>query len=222
MGVLLMLMTIGGLAVATPLLLFSLITKRTWLTRFTLAGIAIWFVFYGAMLLGFSLTSNERVLAVGEAKEYCGFYLDCHMHTAVTGVRTAKTIGDKQANGLFYIANVKVFSDAKNPNIALHLIEPKARVVLSDGGKIERDLIAESKLPAKGVMLDADIHNNETIEKEIVFDVPATAADAKLLITEGYGIDKTIEHVLIGDEDSIFHGQTFFELKEQNVVAGVK
>jgi hypothetical protein len=69
--------------------------------------------------------------------------------------------------------------------------------------------MAESKLPTKGVMLDADIHNNQTIEKEIVFDVPADAANAKLLITEGYGIDKTIEHVLIGDEDSIFHAQTF-------------
>jgi hypothetical protein len=130
-----MLMTIGGLAVATPLLLFSLITKRTWLTRFTTAGLAVWFIFYAAMLLGFSLTSNEKVLAAGEAKAYCGFYLDCHMHTAVTGVRTAKTIGDKQANGLFYIANVKAFSDARNPGIALHLIEPKARVVLPDAAR---------------------------------------------------------------------------------------
>lgn len=221
MGVLLMLMTIGGLVVAAVLFVASLITKKMWLTKFTLGGVAVWLVFYTVMLLGFSLTSTEKVLASGEAKEYCGFYLDCHMHTAVTGVRMAKTIGDKQANGQFYIVNVKVFSDARNPNIALHLIEPKARVVLPDGGKIERDMNAEAKLPTAGVMLDTDIHNNDTIEKEIVFDVPVNATNSKLLITEGYGIDKTIEHVLVGDEDSVFHAQTFFELKEQNETAGV-
>jgi hypothetical protein len=174
------------------------------------------------MLLGFSLTSTEKVLAANEAKEYCGFYLDCHMHTEVTGVRTAKTIGDRTAKGTFYIANVKVFSDAKNPEIGLHLIEPKARVVLSDGTKIERDVAAEAQLPTAGVLLDQDIRNNQMIEKEIVFDVVDASADLKLLITEGYGIDKTIEHVLVGDEDSLFHAQTFFKLQEQNVAAGVK
>jgi hypothetical protein len=144
------------------------------------------------------------------------------MHTAVTGVRTAKTIGDETANGIFCIANVKVFSDARNPQINLHLIEPKARVVLEDGEKIVRDEAAEASLPSAGERLDRDTTNQQTIEKEIVFDVPVTAANPKLLITEGYGIDKTIEHVLIGDEDSVFHAQTFFELKEQNIAAGVK
>jgi hypothetical protein len=222
MGVLLMLMTIGGLAVATPLLLFSFITKKAWLTRFTVAGIAVWFVFYTAMLLGFALNSTEKVLAAGEAKEYCGFYLDCHMHTAVTGVRTAKTIGDKTANGTFFIANVKVFSDARNPAIAFRLIEPKARVVLANGDKLTRDTAAEALLPTASIDLGQDIKGRQTIEKEIVFDVPADAKNPKLLVTEGYGIDKTIEHVLVGDEDSIFHAQTFFELKEQNGTAGVK
>ena len=222
MGVLLMLMTIGGLVVAAVLLVVSLVTKKTWLTKFTLGGVAVWVVFYAVMLLGFSLTSSEKVLAAGEAKEYCGFYLDCHMHTAVTGVRTAKTIGDKTANGTFYIANVKVFSDAKNPQINLHLIEPKARVVLANGDKISRDEAAEASLPSASVRLDQDIINNQTIAKEIVFDVPAASGNPKLLITEGYGIDKSIEHILVGDEDSLFHAQTFFELKEQNETAGVK
>jgi hypothetical protein len=215
-------MTIGGLVVAALLLAVSLITKKCWLTRFTLSGVAVWLVFYAVMLLGFSLTSSEKVLGAGEAKEYCGFYFDCHMHTTVTGVRTAKTIGDQTANGRFYIVIVKVFSDAKNPNIKLHLIEAKARVVLANGEKIARDEAAEASLPTAGVSLDRDITNLETIEKEIVFDVPADAANPKLLITEGYGIDKSIEHILVGDEDSLFHAQTFFELKEQNDTAGVK
>ena len=222
MGVLLMLMTIGGLLTAVILLIVAIATKKRWLRNFVVGGVTVWFVFYAAMLLGFSLTSTEKVLAANQAKEYCGFYLDCHMHTAVTKMRTERTIGDRAAKGMFYVVNVKVFSDARNENVALHLIEPKARVVLASGDKIERDEAAEAKLPTGNVQLDTDIHNNEKIEKEIVFDVPTNAANPKLLITEGYGIDKTIEHVLVGDEDSIFHAQTFFELREQNESASVK
>jgi hypothetical protein len=222
MGVLLMLMTIGGLLTAVILLIVAFITKKRWLRNFVVGGVAVWVVFYSAMLLGFSLTSTEKVLAAGEPKEYCGFYLDCHMHTEVTKVRTERTIGDRAAKGMFYVVNVKVFSDAKNDNVALHLIEPKARVILANGDKVERDEAAEAKLPTATVRLDRDIHNNETIEKEIVFDLPTVTDNPKLLITEGYGIDKTIEHLLVGDEDSIFHAQTFFELREQKETAGVK
>ncbi|MEP6789415.1 MAG: hypothetical protein ABJB40_13335, partial [Acidobacteriota bacterium] len=126
MGVLLMLMTIGGLFVAIILLIAASLAKKAWLAKFTLGGVAVWLVFYAAMLLGFSLTSTEKVLAANEPKEYCGFYLDCHLHTMVTGMRTAKTISDQAAKGTFYITKIKVFSDAKNSAIALHLIEPKA------------------------------------------------------------------------------------------------
>ena len=127
MGVLLMLMSIGGLLTALVLLAVAIFTKKKWLRNFVGGGVAVWFVFYAAMLFGFSLTSTEKVLAANEAKEYCGFYFDCHMHTAVTNVRTAKTLGSVSAKGTFYIANIKVFSDAKNPAINLHLIEQIGR-----------------------------------------------------------------------------------------------
>ncbi len=221
MGVLLLLLTIGGFFAVVILLIAASLTKKAWLAKFTLGGVAVWVVFYALMLIGFSLTSQEKVLAVGEAKEYCGFYLDCHMHTVVTGVRTAKTIGTATAKGTFYIAKVKVFSDAKNPAINLRLLEPKARVVQADGTKIERDMAAEAQLPTSDVRLDRDITSRQTIEKEIVFDVLAAVSDLKLLITEGYGIDKTIEHILVGDEDSLFHAQTFFDIREQNDNAGL-
>jgi hypothetical protein len=222
MGVLLMLMTIGGLLTAVILLIVAVVSEKGWLRNFVIGGVAVWFVFYAAMLFGFSLTSTEKVLAAGEAKEYCGFYLDCHMHTAVDSVRRTKSIGGQTANGIFYVVDVRVFSDARDSIIKLDLIEPKARIVLPNGEKIERNMTAESTLPTANVQLDQKITNSQRIEKEIVFDVPTDAVNAKLLITEGYGIDKTIEHVLVGDEDSLFHAQTFFELKEQNETAGVK
>ncbi len=45
MGVLLMLMTIGGVIAAGILVAFSLFTKKTWLTKFTLGGVAVWVAF---------------------------------------------------------------------------------------------------------------------------------------------------------------------------------
>ena len=214
MGVLLMLMTIGGLVVAAILFGVAWLHESAWLKKFVVGGVAIWFAFYLAMLLGTSLLSKERLIAVGDTdgKAFCGFYLDCHLHAAVTDVMRAKAIGNKTAVGEFYIVRVKVFSDARNPQIAFRLIEPKARLVLPDGSLQQRDLEAEALLPTAGVSLDSDIRGRETIEKEIVFDVDQPSPNLKLLITEGYGIDKWIERFLIGDDDSIFHGQQYFAL----------
>ena len=219
MGVLLMLMTIGGLLMALVLFVIALITKKTWLRNFVFGSVAVWFVFYAVMLIGFSLASSEKTLAANEPKAYCGFYLDCHMHTTVTGVRTAKQIGDQTAKGTFYIANIKVFSDARNPNIAFRLLEPRAEVTGRDGHVYQRITEAENLLPTSQVQLNHDIRGKETIEKEIVFDVAEPADRLKLLMTEGYGIDKYIGAVLIDDEDSIWHKQTYFKIAEQNEIA---
>lgn len=222
MGVLLMLMTVGGLAAAVILLAVGLLTKKGWLTKFTLGAAAVWLVFYGVMLLGFSLSSAEKNLAISEAKEYCGFYLDCHMHTVVTGVRSVGTIGDQTAEGEFYIVNVTVFSDAKNPSVGLHLREPKAVVIDANGAKFTRNEAAESSLPTADVDLGQTIWNSSPIEKEIVFDLPVGVRGPRLDISEGWGIERYIEAALVDDEDSIFHARTFFKLQEQNIALGVK
>lgn len=218
MGVLLMLMTIGGLFVGAILLVAAFWKKIIWLKKFVFGGVAVWFVFYAAMLFGFSFMSEEKVLALNETKEYCGFYLDCHLHTSVLEVRTAKQIGNQTAKGIFYIVKVKVLSDAKNPEIPFRLIEPKAEVTDENGRIYTRIAEAENQLPTAQVRLNQDIKGKETIEKEIVFDVAAPSDKLKLLITEGYGVDKYIEAVLVDDDDSILHRQKYFRL-EQNTTA---
>jgi len=68
MGVLLMLMTIGGLILAAVLLGIAWLNDSAWLKKFVLGGVAIWLIFYIAMLLGFSFTSTEKTLQFGEAR----------------------------------------------------------------------------------------------------------------------------------------------------------
>src|SRR3954452_16246665 len=144
MGVLLMLMSIGGVIAAVIMAIVALITKKRWLLRFTLAAVAVWFSFYAVMLMGFSAASTEKELGLNEPKAYCGFYLDCHMHTAVTAVRTTKRLGEREANGDFYVVRVKVFSDAGRARLGLLTVD--AHVVDGRGNVYVRDDMAETEL----------------------------------------------------------------------------
>lgn len=209
MGVLLILTTIGGLVIAAFLLVVAWLNESAWLKKFVLGGVAVWFAFYFAMLVGFSLFSREKTLAIGEAKEYCGFYLDCHMHTAVTAVRQTKTLGDFTANGEFYIVTVKVFSDARRATLGMLTVD--AHVIDAERKTYTRDIEAESQLPTQPDF-DQKVGPVESFEKEIVFDLPNYVQNPRLDMQEGYGIDHVIEAVLIGDEDSILHKRNYFAL----------
>ena len=213
MGVLLMAMTIGGLLVAGILFALSIATGKMWLRNFVFVGIAVWFGFYFTTLIGFSTVSKERDLGLNEPKEYCGFYLDCHMHAAVTGVRRTKTIGNKTANGEFYIVKVKVFSDAKAATLGFTTVD--AHVVDANAEEYHRDTDAESALGPQPDFQER-ISPGEGFEKEIVFDLPLDVRDPKLDMREGYGIDRVIEALLIDDEDSIFHKRAYFKLETVN------
>jgi hypothetical protein len=211
MGILLMLMTIGGLFVATILLAIAFWRKIDWLKKFVFGGVVVWFALYAVLLFGASIFSEEKTLAFDEPKEFCGFYLDCHMHTAVSSVRKTKTIGSKTANGEFYIVKIKVSSNAKAVPLGLHA--PGFEVVDAQGRRFERveDLTIpgdsfEQKVPAGGAF-----------EGEVVFDLPMDIQNPRLDIAEGVGVDKVIESVLIGDEDSIGHKRAFFKLEASQV-----
>jgi hypothetical protein len=141
---LLLFMTICGSVLAVVLLVYAFWTNKNWLKSFVLGGVVIWFTGYAILLFAASLFSEEKTLKLNEPKEFCGAYLDCHMHTAVTDVRKTKTLGDKTANGEFYVVKVKVFSDAKQASLGLHLID--AKVLDEQKREFPRDLEAEKEL----------------------------------------------------------------------------
>jgi uncharacterized protein DUF4352 len=217
MGVLLMLMTIGGLIVAAILLVFAWLNESAWLKKFVLGGVAVWFAFYIAMLLGFSLSSKDKTLAIGEPKEFCGFYLDCHMHTAVDDVRRTKTLGDRKADGEFYIVTVKVLSNARRATLGLLAVD--AHVIDAARKTYTRDIDAESQLPDQP-SFEQKILPLGSFEKEIVFDLPIGIQNPRLDMCEGYAIDHAIEAVLVDDEDSILHKRNYFALSDPPASAG--
>lgn len=208
-----MLMTIGGVTVAAVLLTIAIYTGKVWLRNFVFGGGAVWFVFYFAMLLGFSLTSQERELVLDEPKEFCGFYFDCHMHTAVTGVRTTKKIGNKTAKGEFYIVAVKVSSDAKRATLGFGGLElfvvDDARNVYHPSTDVENPEPPFTRPVGAG----------ESFETEIVFDLPADVQDPRLDIHDDHG---WIETLLVDDEDSLLHKRAYFKLDGHEQTATLK
>ena len=215
MGLLMMMTTIGGLGLAFILLIIAVWAKQGWLSKFVSGAVVVWLVFYTTMLLGVSLASREKTLQLNEAKAFCGFYLDCHLHASVSDVRTAKQIGDKTAQGVFYIVKVKIFSDARRAAIGLHnsqfeVVDEQRRIFQPIEDSIVSGNPFERKVPAGG-----------SFEGEVIFDLPADIKNPRLDIAEGIGIDKVVESVLIGDEDSILHKRVRFKLEQLLMQAGL-
>jgi hypothetical protein len=207
-----MVTTIVGLCIAVVLIGIAWLNHNSHLKRSVLGSVALLFVSYALSLLAASLTSRETLLAFNEPKAFCGFYLDCHMHAAVVGVRQTKTIGDNTADGRFYVVSVRVFSDAKRASIGL--LEVDARVEDASDNSYTRDLTAEQALPAQPVF-EQKLGPGDSFTKEIVFNLPVNVKAPRLDIREGYAIDHFIESVLICDEDSLFHERKYFDLTEQ-------
>ena len=218
MGVLLMLMTIGGLFVAAILLIVAFGKRIGWLKKFVGGGVIIWFVFYAALLFGFSLMSAEKTLGFNEPKEFCGFYFDCHLHASVTAVRRSKTFGSLTAKNEFHIVKIKLFSDARREPLAF--ITPQFTVVDAAGRRFSRteDTSVSTPVPP----FEEKIPPGEFIEGEIAFDLPPDANNPRLDIREGYGIDHAIEAVLVDDEDSIWHKRNYFNLEPPTPTVSVE
>lgn len=211
-----MLITICGVVLAAILLVYAFWTRTNWLKSFVLGGVVIWFASYAILLFANSIFSRERNLGLNESKEFCGFYFDCHLHAAVTGIRKTKTLGDKISNGDFYIVKVKVFSDAQQTTLGLITVD--AEVVDEQNNSFPRDTEAEAELGEQPAF-EKRISPVENFEKEIVFDLPADVKNPRLDIKEGYGIDHAIEAVLIDDEDSLLHKRNYFKIESNDQTA---
>jgi hypothetical protein len=153
---------------------------------------------YGALLLGTSLGSRERILARGETLRFCGFYLDCHLGLTVEGVDRRDTLQGVRARGEFYVVRLRVSSDARRAT--LRPTPPVFAVVDADGTHyppaehLDTGPRRMPPLPAGG---------SHTME--VVFDLPREIREPRLRVRSTRGIERFLEAVLVGDDDSILH-----------------
>jgi hypothetical protein len=212
MSVLLLLFTIIAGFLSVLAVGVAVISRRTRFIRLIIAAAFVWSAAYLAILVGVSLNSSEKTLAAGEAKAFCGFYFDCHLHVAVKEAAKTAKIGGTAADGEFLVVRLRFFNDARRAKLSLHNV--RAVFIGPDGTKYHRNKFAESELGDAGKRpFYIPIPPEGEFERAVVFDVPKGLASGKLSVTEGVLIDRILERIVIGDEDSLFHPETFLAVE---------
>jgi len=177
---------------------------------------ALWVTGYVTLLVGTSLASHEKLLSLGEAKAFCGAYLDCHLHASVDEVRTAATLGiparEARARGRFHVVTLRISSDARRATLRPASLE--AVVFDARGERFERDLEAERALLGEPSRLDQAVGPSGFYTRTLVFDLPEGMHESRLYVGESDCMVRLTELFLIGDEESLLHKRVLFRLRE--------
>lgn len=187
----------GGSIVACLSIVVALFLKKkpaaTWITKVSLAALAL----YTALLLAFSLASQETALAAGEEKYFCE--IDCHLAYSVVN---AKWTGPKS-----YVVTLRTRFDetttsATRPKEAP--LQPNPRSIhLNDADGATYPLIATLGTPLTQSLKPGDFYTTQ-----LFFEAPASLRAPRLfLISQGWE-----ETLIIGSENSPLHKKTYFRL----------
>jgi hypothetical protein len=199
-------------------LVYSVVRKKSRLTKFALVTIALVAGLYLGILLLFSFASSEKVIARGEEKHFCE--IDCHLAYSVTDVREMKTLGDAPnqltAAGVFHVVTIKTRFDENtiSPHRGNALLHPNSRLVtVSDRNGNQYSPSAEAhglleKSQSAGTPMTIPLRPSESYSTTLVFDLPADIKDPTLLIREG----ELVTHLVIGHENSPLHKKTRFQI----------
>ena len=205
------------LAVVTAVVLFARRSHRA--ARRVLVGAVVGASLYAAALLAFSLTSRDQVAERGEEKYFCE--VDCHLAYSVVDVRESKSLGSASfratAHGLYRIVTLKVRFDPQTTSVhrpqdmSLTPNPRSVRVVDASGAIYRPDPAGQRALETvegTSIPLTRSLQPGESYTTRLVFDLSENAPDPRLLITESDWITRLV----IGHENSPFHGKTSFRL----------
>ena len=157
---------------------------------------------FGLLATLAALNRHDQVAGFNQEIQYDDFAF------SVQGVRTARTVGDSTAQGIYYVVTLKVANHAKRVN---YEFKPESPVLVAGDGKQYRvSFEAQEALDAAnraGNACSAPIPPGSSCTKEVVFDVAPDIADPRLRVSTGG---------LAGDIlDTIFYGKKVIVLDPQ-------
>ncbi len=217
MGLALMMVLVMGTSYAV-LLIYQAWKRREYkqaieTAKWLGAGVGVYFV----VLLAFSVTSENRMVLVGEEQKFCGFDTDCALGGTVIRVRRRKTLGNPPrelvAEGMFYAVTVRVTTAKANPQF-----QPRdltGYVVDADRNRYDRFHQAEWELVSPDAKDPYEITSGPAggaFQKTLVFDVPTSAREPSLVMQEGSWTVRLLQRFLVADEYSLLHGKTLHRL----------
>lgn len=206
------------LFVFVAIALLALLRKSRWLWKVAGTSAACLLLCYSALLLAFSLTSQEVDLPLGAKKYFCE--LDCHLAYSVARVWTPTTVGGEanpiSANGQFVVVELRVWFDPTtiSPHRGNGLLTPNDRVVTlerRDGHSFPPSQRPEvlSAMSLRSTPMATPLRPGQSYVSYFVFETTANSGDLKLWLRTGDDLDK----LLLGDELSPWHQRVFFLLK---------
>ncbi len=186
-------------------LLVAILLRRRRLARRLAIGLVIYACVYALLLVGVSLLSSQRVLAMHDVRCFDDWCM------AVEQVEQRPAIGTVQAQGSFYLVTLQVSSQAKRIrqrelDTAVYLVDERGvRYDPSPSGQQALEAAGQAGLPLNS-WLDAGASFTHTA----VFDLPPGATLPGLVISHGAfpGL------VIIGDDQSILHKPTIMRLSQ--------
>jgi hypothetical protein len=195
------------LSILTGLVLLSL-RKTQWLRGLAaLFGFGA-FVYFG-LLFSLSYVSRETTLAPGQEKYFCE--IDCHLAYSVRGAREETQNGRRLLRVTLHTRFDETTISPQRPKDAPLTPNPRQVLLLDGQGR--------SFAPATtaGIPLTRALIPGESYETDLVFALPADAAQLRLLITS----PEWEEHLLIGDENSLGHKKTYLAVPTPAPLTGV-
>ena len=197
---------------------YSVLMKKSRLTKVAQLTIALVAGVYLGVLLIYSFASSEKVLARGQEKHFCE--IDCHLAYSVTEVHETKVLGEGPnqltAAGMFRVVTIKTRFDETtiSQNRGDALLYPNSRVVSindENGTQYFPSAMAQSvleKSQTAGTAMTIPLRPGESYSTTLVFDLPADIKNPTLLIHEG----EFLTHFVIGHENSFLHKKTRFQI----------
>jgi hypothetical protein len=203
--------------VAGVALVYSVVKRKFGLTRASVVAMAAIGVMYLSVLLVFSFSSSDQLLARGEEKHFCE--IDCHLAYSIADVRETKTLGEGSnavnAGGVFRVITIKTRFDENTitPTRGNSPLYPNSRVltlITEDGRKYSPSPAGQAALASQLSVtpITNPLRPGETYTTMVVFDLPADVRNPTLLLQEG----NPATHFIIGHENSPFHKKSRFQL----------
>ena len=224
-----LLLTAMAIAAAVLGAIIAVRRKRRTTTRNFALGAALLLLLYGGGVVVASAASQERVLAPGETKWFCGFYLDCHLGISLQRSETATAVsgpaGRLTANGRYHILTLRLHNSAKNPSLDMMMYRPRVEIVDAAGTRYRRSTAAESAFAAEKRSSPLAVETrvpHKPVDATVVFDLPPDIRSPRLAISEGWIIDRVIELALVNDENSVLHKRTYIALDSNDFRAAMR
>ncbi|HEX6820821.1 MAG TPA: hypothetical protein VF123_02100 [Candidatus Sulfotelmatobacter sp.] len=191
----------GGLFLAASAVLIFWFARKPKFARVAGTAVGIGGLLYFGLLLGFSASSHDRALALGQEKYFCE--IDCHLAYAVVDVKT-----EMRGDSNNYVVTLRTRFDEttispQRPKDAPLAPSPREVRIVDSSGR------AYAPVLKAGASLMTPLRPGDSYNTEMEFRIPKDAAGLRLLIQT---TPAWPDRVLIGDENSWLHKKTYFAL----------